>query len=168
VVMDHVLGTGPGFTNRISRVLRDEQGLAYSVNASIHSTAGILPGMFTAYIGTSPKNVKTAAHSFLREMRRIQDEAVPKDELDLAKSYLIGSFPLGFERAARRVSYLVSAEVHRFPADNLERLLRAFASVTSEDVQRAAKKHLFPERCAFAAAGPIAKADLAKAAGLSR
>ena len=31
VVMDHVLGTGPGFTNRISRRLRDEQGLAYAV-----------------------------------------------------------------------------------------------------------------------------------------
>ena len=37
-VMDHVLGTGPGFTNRITRRLRDELGLAYAVHADIHSS----------------------------------------------------------------------------------------------------------------------------------
>jgi zinc protease len=39
-VMDHVLGTGPGFTSRCSRKLRDEQGLCYSVSAGITASAG--------------------------------------------------------------------------------------------------------------------------------
>jgi zinc protease len=162
VVMDHILGTGPGFTNRIARILRDELGLAYSVNASIHGTAGILPGMFTAYIGTSPQHVTTAVEGFLREIRRIRDEPVRKDELELAKSYLIGSFPLGFERAARRAAYMVSAELHSFPPDNLERLLAQFAEVTAEDVQRVARAHLFPDACCLAAAGPISRPELAR------
>ena len=38
-VMDHILGTGPGFTSRIARGLRDEQGLCYSVDAAITSSA---------------------------------------------------------------------------------------------------------------------------------
>ena len=160
VVMDHVLGTGPGFTNRISRRLRDELGLAYSVHANIHASAGLLPGMFTAYIGTSPEHVKTAIEGFLREIRRIQDEPVGDEELHLAKSYVIGSFPLGFERAGRRASYMVSAEVHRFPEDNLERLLRQFAAVTAADVQRAARKHLFPDASCLVASGPISRAEL--------
>jgi zinc protease len=162
VVMDHILGTGPGFTNRISRVLRDELGLAYSVNASIHSTAGILPGMFTAYIGTSPKHVATAVRGFLSEIRRIQSDRVSDDELELSKSYLIGSFPLGFERASRRASYLVSSELHAFPPDNLERMLEAFAAVTAEDVQRVAQKHLFPDASCLVAAGPISRSELVK------
>ena len=162
VVMDHILGTGPGFTNRIARILRDELGLAYSVNASIHGTAGILPGMFTAYIGTSPQHVTTAVQGFLREIRRIRDEPVGKDELELAKSYLIGSFPLGFERAARRAAYMISAELHAFPPDNLERLLAQFAAVTAEDVQRVARAHLFPDACCLTAAGPIARNELAR------
>jgi zinc protease len=168
VVMDHILGTGPGFTNRISRILRDELGLAYSVNASIHSTAGLLPGMFTAYIGTSPQHVKTAVQGFVREIRRIQDEPVGAEELDLAKSYLIGSFPLGFERAARRASYMVSSELHAFPPDNLERLLRAFAAVDAEDVQRVARKHLHPDASCLVAAGPIARSELVKIAARQR
>jgi zinc protease len=164
VVMDHILGTGPGFTNRISRILRDELGLAYAVNASIHSTAGILPGMFTAYIGTSPKHVRTAVQGFMREIHRIQDELVGEEELELAKSYLIGSFPLGFERASRRASYMVSAELHSFPPDNLERLLQAFADVRAPDVQRVAREHLFPDASCLVAAGPITRSELAKIA----
>ncbi len=163
VVMDHILGTGPGFTNRISKRLRDEQGLAYSVSANIHGSAGLLPGMFTAYIGTSPQHVPTALKGFLDEIRRIQEERVAADELDLAKNYLIGSFPLGFERASRRASYLVSAEVHHFPPDNLQRLLAEFAAVTAQDVQRVARAHLFPGASCVAAAGPIGRAALMRA-----
>lgn len=163
VVMDHVLGTGPGFTNRISKKLRDELGLAYSVNASIHGSAGILPGTFTAYIGTSPEHVATAVQGFRREIERIQDELVGEDEIEVAKSYLIGSYPLGFERASRRASYMVTHELHRFPPDNLERLLEQFASVTREDVQRAAKKHLHPAQCCLVASGPVKRADLERA-----
>jgi zinc protease len=164
VVMDHVLGTGPGFTNRIARILRDELGLAYSVNASIHSSAGILPGMFTAYIGTSPDKVRTALAGFRREIVRIQEELVGAEELEVAKSYLVGSFPLGFERAARRASYMISAEVHQFPSDYLERLLASFAAVTREDVQRVAREQLFPARCVLAAAGPLGKAEVSRLA----
>jgi zinc protease len=160
VVMDHVLGTGPGFTNRISRKLRDEMGLAYSVSASIHSSAGLLPGLFTAYIGTSPEHLVTATQGFLEEIRRIQTESVAKEELDVAKSYLLGSFPLGFERAARRASYLVSAELHGFPEDHLEKLLADFAAVTAADVQRVARAHLFPEESCIAAAGPVRRSEL--------
>ena len=162
VVMDHVLGTGPGFTNRIARILRDEKGLAYSVSANIHGSAGLLPGMFTAYIGTSPENVATAVKGFLHEMRRIQAERVGDGELDIAKNYLIGSFPLGFERAARRASYMVSHELHSFPSDNLDRLLRAFGAVTAEDVQRVAREHLHPATSCLAAAGPVKRPELEK------
>ncbi|MEM6672183.1 MAG: pitrilysin family protein [Planctomycetota bacterium] len=153
-VMDHVLGTGPGFTNRITRVLRDELGLAYSVHADIHTTAGLLPGMFRAYIGTSPENVQTAIDGFVSEMRRIQEEPVPDEELSVAKSYLVGSFAMGFERAVQRAQYMVRAELHSFPDDQLERLPAQFAAVTAEDVQRVAREHLHPDGCSIAVAGP--------------
>jgi zinc protease len=161
-VMDHVLGTGPGFTNRMARRLRDELGLAYTVHASISSSAGVLPGTFTAYIGTSPENLATAVRGFQREIRRIQDELVPRAELTLAKDYLTGSFALGFERAARRVQTLVSAERNHLPDDHLARLVRAFAAVTADDVRRVARAHLFPKHACLAVAGPVKKADLEK------
>ena len=160
VVMDHVLGTGPGFVNRISRRLRDELGLAYSVSANIHATAGILPGMFSAYIGTAPANVQTALEGFLSEIRRMQREEVSEDELSVARDYLVGSFVLGFQRAARRVAWMISAERHGFPDDALARLPREFAAVRASDVRAVAARHLFPERCAVATGGPLSRAGL--------
>jgi zinc protease len=160
VVLDHVLGQGPGFTDRISRRLRDELGLAYTVSAGISGSAGLSPGTFTAYIGTSPEHVGTAIEHFLLELHRIQDELVPADELQVAKDYLTGSFGMGFERASRRSGYLVTSHVHNFPADNLQSLPREFEAVTSADVQRVARKHLFPDRCCLSAAGPVKKSVL--------
>ena len=40
LVMDYVLGTGTGFTDRLSSRLRDREGLAYTVSANITSSAG--------------------------------------------------------------------------------------------------------------------------------
>lgn len=165
VVLDHVLGQGPGFTNRISRRLRDEEGLAYAVSAGITASAGLLPGIFTAYIGTSPDCVTQALLGFREEIARIQEELVPKSELDVAKSYLLGSFAIGFERASRRAAYLVSAEVHGLPPDDLQRLPRRFAAVTPAELRRVAREHLFPDRCCLSAAGPVQLKELKAALG---
>jgi zinc protease len=160
VVLDHVLGSGPGFTSRVTRRLRDELGLAYSVHASIASSAGVLPGTFSAYIGTSPKHVGTALAGFLEEIRRIREELVEPAELELARDYLLGSFALGFERAARRAQYTVFAERNELGDRHLQELCDAFAAVSAEDVRRAARAHLHPERSCVAAAGPITAAVL--------
>src|SRR5262249_45022897 len=71
LVMDYVLGTGPGFTDRLSARLRDREGLAYTVQANISSTADREPGVFTCYIGTDPKNFDRVKKEFLEELNRI-------------------------------------------------------------------------------------------------
>src|SRR5438034_3121691 len=75
-VMDTILGGGAGFTARIPQRLRDELGLAYTTFASITMTAGIDPGRFIAFIGTSPENRTLATQGLLNEIRRIIEEPV--------------------------------------------------------------------------------------------
>ena len=69
-VLDTILGGGAGFTARIPQRLRDELGLAYTTFASITMTAGIDPGRFVAYIGTSPENTKLAIDGLLNRSAR--------------------------------------------------------------------------------------------------
>ena len=160
MVMDHVLGTGPGFADRISRRLRDEEGLAYTVSANIHSSAGSQPGLFTAYIGTSPDKLEQAARGFVEEIRRIRDEPIEAAELDLVHSYLTGSFVLGFERASRRAQYLVFAYRQNLPEDHLAELPDRIRAVTVEDVQRVAREHLRPEHLCASGGGPVNQKEL--------
>ena len=73
LVMDYVLGTGPGFTDRLSARLRDREGLAYTVHGEHHWSADLEPGVFTCYIGTDTDNFDRVKKEFLEELNRIRD-----------------------------------------------------------------------------------------------
>src|SRR5262249_50085291 len=91
LVMDYVLGTGPGFTDRLSSRLRDRKGLAYTVSANITSTAGEEPGQFTCYIGTEPKHYDEVKKIFMEELALIRKEPPTAEEVADVKKYLIDS-----------------------------------------------------------------------------
>ena len=157
LVMDYVLGTGPGFTDRLSATLRDRQGLAYTVRAAITSSAGTQPGVFQGYIGTFPKSYLDVRHGFLKEVNRIRDEPATKQEVEDAKQYLLGSLPFRFTTLAGIAGQLMSAEQNALGFDFLEKYQKDVAAVTPEDVQAVAKKYLDPKALTIVAVGPIDK-----------
>jgi zinc protease len=152
-VMDHILGTGPGFTSRCSKKLRDEQGLCYSVSAGITASAGEEPGTFTAYIGTSPEHRQRAIDGFLDEIRRIRSEPPSEQELQDVKDYLTGSFVFALERNSNLASYAIRAKRFGLGFDYLHRYPELIRAVTREDVRAAAERHLHPDRLVIVSAG---------------
>jgi zinc protease len=155
LVMDYVLGTGPGFTDRLSSRLRDREGLAYTVNANITNSAGEEPGLFTCYIGTPPKNFAKVKGMFLEELNRIRAEKPMAEEVEDAKQYLLGS--LAFELTTNRqiADKLLYAERYKLGFGYLDDYRKAVAAVTPEDVQEVAKKHLDPQHMVLVAAGAL-------------
>ena len=156
-VMDHVLGTGPGFTSRIGKKLRDEQGLCYSVHASITSGAGLEPSLFAAYIGTSPEHRQRAIEGFLAESRTIRGTLPPEQELQDVKDYLPGSWGFGLERNSNLVGYVVRSRRYGLGYDYIHRYPDLVRAVTREEVQRVAQQHLDPERMIVVSAGATSK-----------
>ncbi len=152
-IMDHVLGTGPGFTSRCSRKLRDELGLCYAVSAGITPSAGEEPGTFTAYIGTSPEHRQKAIDGFLAEIHRIRTEPVTAPELQDVKDYLTGSFVFALERNSNLAAYAIRARRFALGFDFLQRYPDIVRSITVEQVREAAERHLHPDRLAVISAG---------------
>lgn len=152
-VMDHVLGTGPGFTSRCARKLRDEQGLCYSVSAGITASAGEEPGMFTAYIGTSPEHRQRAIDGFLDEIHRIRSEPVSAQELQDVKDYLTGSFVFALERNSNLAAYAIRARRFGLGFDYIQRYPELIRAITAEQVREAAERHLHPDRLVVISAG---------------
>lgn len=153
VVMDYILGTGPGFTSRISKRLRDEMGLCYSVNAAISSSAGEEPGEFVAYIGTSPEHREKAIDGFLEEIDRIREELVSDKELQDVQDYLTGSYIFAFERNTQLARYAVRAKRFDLGFDYIRRYPELIRAVTPADVLRVAQEHLHPDRMVRVSAG---------------
>ncbi|PIE24664.1 MAG: hypothetical protein CSA62_02195 [Planctomycetota bacterium] len=157
VVMDHVLGLGPGFTSRISRKLRDEMGLCYTVWAGISNSAGVLPGLFTAYIGTSPQQVELAVEGFLSEMHLIRKELPTEQEMADVQAYLTGSYVWALERNSGLVGFAIRLERFGLGDDYLRRYPELISAVTAKDVRESAEKHLDPERYTLVTLGPKAE-----------
>jgi zinc protease len=155
LVTDYVLGTGPGFTDRLSSRLRDRLGLAYTVSANITSSAGEEPGLFTCYIGTDPRNFARVKAAFLEELARIRDEKPAPGEVEDAKKYLLGSLPFQLTSDGQIAGHLLTIERYALGLSYLEDYRRAVAAVTPEDVQAAARKYLDPKHMVLVAAGPI-------------
>src|SRR5262249_28414376 len=121
LVMDYVLGTGPGFTDRLSARLRDREGLAYTVSANITSSAGNEPGIFTCYIGTEPKNFERVEKEFLSEIKRIRQEKPSADEVEDAKKYLLGILPFQLTGDAQIAGHLLNIERFQLGFDMFDR-----------------------------------------------
>jgi len=153
-VLDTILGGGAGFTARIPQRLRDEMGLAYTTYASITMTAGLDPGRFVAYIGTSPANADRAIEGLLHEIRRIVDEPVSAAELQDAKDFLTGSFVFAFESSSQIARFLVHAEVYGLGFDFIETYPRLIRDISQEDIARVARKYLDTQNYSLVVVGP--------------
>jgi zinc protease len=157
LVMDNVLGTGPGFTDRLSAKLRDRQGLAYTVYATITASAGNERGLFTGYTNPNAKDFLPARDGFVAEIAKMCAEPPTVQEVEDAKKYLLGSLPFKFTTMSAVAGQLLDAERYGLGFDFLETYRKEVAAVTPADVHAVAKKHLHPKALTIVAVGAIDK-----------
>jgi zinc protease len=140
-VASYILGGGS--TGRLYGRVRDQGGLAYSVYSYLN------PGRFGASIilgaQTRTAEVPTVIDLIRQEAQRIGREPVRDHELDLAKSYLIGSFPLRLDTTRKVSDFIVSVEEQGLGLDYPDRYLEQIRRVTVADVQRVAAKYFAPD-----------------------
>lgn len=166
VILDNILGSGPGFTSRIARKLRDEKGLCYSVFAGMTHSAGVQPGLFTAYIGTSPGQEGEAIAGFLKEMNEIRSSLATKREIADVKAYLTGSFVWRFERNTSRAGFIHGCERFGLGDDYAARYPDLIESVRASDVRDCAQRLLMPDNYYCVTIGKLGKVP--KAVGKAR
>jgi zinc protease len=155
LVMDTILGSTPGFTSRIPRVLRDEQGLAYSTFSNITASAGIDPGRFVAYIGTSPENLAKALDGLRREIYLIVTAGVTQAEVDMARDYLTGHFVFDFQTNSQIAEFLITAQTYGLGFDYLQKYPERIRAITAGEVDRVARKYLAPDCLTTVVVGPV-------------
>lgn len=153
-IMDVVLGGGPGFTSRIPRKLRDEQGLAYSTYSDISGSAGMYPGMFVAFVGTSPQNRETALRSLCQEIKNLVENGISAEELQTAQEFLTGSFVFDFQSNVNVARFLLTTEVFQLGDDYVEKYPHLIEMVDREEVGRVARKYLDTLNCTTVVVGP--------------
>jgi len=149
-LVNEILGGG-GFRGRLMREIREKRGLAYGVSTELVSFrhAGVILGS----VATENARVAQSIALIRAEWRRMRDEGPSQGELDLAKDFLVGSFPLTLDTSARIASLLVEIQLENLGIDYLDRRAALFGAVTLDQAKRVAYNLLDPDGLSFAVVG---------------
>lgn len=136
-VLLHVFGDGP--SSRLFRIIRDERGLAYEVDAAnvVYSDTGTV----VVSTASSPRHRGEIERVIAGEIEDLAADGVDSDELAAAIGYLQGATVLGLEDPGSRMARLAGGELMGRTVPVGESL-DGFAAVTSDDVSRVAAEIL--------------------------
>jgi zinc protease len=141
-VMETILGSSPGFTNRLARRLREELGLTYDVSGTITDGADFAAGPFQVMLGVDEKNQKRVMEAVLEVLRTFQNEGPTEEELTDAKRYLLGSFASSWDTVADTAAYLVGTRRFGLGSDYPFHFEAGISAVTREEVLRVAREQI--------------------------
>jgi predicted Zn-dependent peptidase len=157
-VMNEILG-GSGFTSRITKTVRSNEGLAYSAGSGL-SPGVFYPGRFKAGFQSKSRTVPYATSLVFEEIRKIREGSVTAEELDTIKNNIVQTFPSGFASKAQSMAVFASDEYTKRHPAYWATYRERIQAVTAADVQRVAREHLVPEKMIVLVVGQQAEIDL--------
>ncbi|AMV36322.1 M16 family metallopeptidase [Planctomyces sp. SH-PL62] len=157
LILDHILGSGPGFSDRLGRIVRDEMGLVYSIGGGATDSADVLPGVFRIYAGTRPEEADRVVAAVSEQIRAMHDGDFSDDEVIRVQRYLTGASLFELQTVEQRAERLVDLERLGLPLDEPRTWPARIAAVTPARVRDAARRRLSPDGLFRVELGPASR-----------
>ena len=149
VVLNTLLGGY--FHSRLNLNLRE--GKAFTYGAQMSFDMRKYPGPFIVSADVRNAVTGSAVGEVLYELRRIREDLVTPEELDLVKGFIVGSFPLQLETANQIASKVIDLELYDLPRDFYDTFSDRVENTSGEDLLRVSRRYLHPDRVAIVVAG---------------
>lgn len=149
LLMHTVLGATA--SSRLFMNLREEKGYTYGAysNLDARRTAGTFRSTAEVRTPVTGDSLK----EFFYELGRIRNEPVSQKEIQDAKSYLTGVFPIRLETQEGLIDQLVQIKMLNLPDNYLETYRDRVQAVTIEEIQRIAQTYVQPDLAAVVVVG---------------
>jgi len=141
-ILNEILGGG--FSSRILNEVRTKRGLAYMAN-SIPGYNYPRPGIFGAIAGTKSESTLVTIQIIEQEIKKVTEEPVTDEELDLARSALLNSFVFNFDSPAKVAERIGFFEFYGYPLDFLQSYQKGLREATPQSILESARRHIHPE-----------------------
>ncbi len=140
--------------NRLHQVLRTERGLTYGAKADMDTL--LEAGDFEASTSTRTEATGEVIRLIVDEFWRLQRERVGDRELNDAKAYITGSFPLTLEVPDAIATQVLNVLFYGLPVEQLQTYRDRVNAVRPDDVERVARYYLRPDRLSIVLVGNAA------------
>lgn len=151
-VANQILGGNEG---RLFLNLRETRGYTYGAYSRYNTDP--LVGSFYASAEVRNEVTDSAIAEIIKEIRRMRDELVTPEELDLAKKFISGTFGLSLENPQTISRFAIDIERYNLPKDYYKNYLKALNAVTAEDVRNVARKYFDADRLHIVVVGKAAE-----------
>jgi zinc protease len=155
-VLNYTFG-GSTFDSRLTKEVREKRGLVYTIDSDIlnFDRSSVLVGS-----AVMRKGAETEVEPLINdEVKDLHVMGMTPEEMELAKQYITGSFPLMLDTSDKLTSYLDFMQRKKLGPDFLETRNSLIEAVTPEDVKRVADQLLVPGRLITVVAGEHAKTE---------
>jgi zinc protease len=153
-VANYILGGG-GFSSRMMEEVRVKRGLTYGVSTSL--TAYSKAAVWQGSVATRADAVRQTVQVVKDTMAKFAADGPTQQELDDAKTYLTGSFPLAFASNSGTASQLGTFQRQNLDIGYVARRNSLIQAVTLADVKRVAKRLFDPARLTVVIGGSPAE-----------
>jgi zinc protease len=149
-VANYILGGG-GFSSRLTDEIRVKRGLTYGISTSLssYSKASVMMGQ----VATRANAIRQTIQVVKDTMANFAQNGPTQTELDDAKTYLTGSFPMAFASNSGTASQLGTFQRQNLDIGYVARRNSLIQAVTLADVRRVAKRLYDPKRLTVVIAG---------------
>jgi predicted Zn-dependent peptidase len=148
---------GGTFNSRLNRVIREEKGYSYGIHSSFEMRRRAGPFAVRCAVETAvtvPALVET-----LRIVREMTEIPPTGDEMNVARDYLVGVFPLRFETSGQVAAALSGLVVFDLPDDELDRYRPAVSAVDADAVAEAASRNIRPNELSVVIVGDASQVE---------
>ncbi|WP_419741151.1 M16 family metallopeptidase [Ruegeria sp.] len=149
-VLNHILGGG-GFESRLMQEVREKRGLTYGVYSYLAPKD--LASVYLGSVSSSNDRIAEAVAVIRDEWARAASEGVTQKELDDAKTYLTGAYPLRFDGNGRIAGIMVGMQMQGLPIDYIATRNDKVNAVTLDEINRVASELLDPDGLHFTIVG---------------
>lgn len=142
-IANYILGGG-GFSSRLMEEVRVKRGLTYGVSTSLSSMnkASVMVGS----VATRADAIRQTVQVVRQTMARFAKDGPTQQELDDAKTYLTGSFPLAFASNSGTAAQLGTFQRQNLDIGYVAHRNSLINAVTLADVKRVAKRLFDPAK----------------------
>lgn len=126
---------GSGFTSRLVDEIRVNRGLTYSIRSRFEMFRNT--GTFGITTFTKNESIRPMVDAVLEVVRALQREGPSVEELDKARRFITGLFPLGLQAPDALAARVADVEFYGLEQDHLDRYAERIAAVSMDDVRRA-------------------------------
>ncbi len=135
VLINHVLGGY--FGSRLMKNIREEKGLTYGIHSSISTLKN--DAFFVIGTDVNKENRKLALAEIKREIKKLRQDLIEYEELEIAKNHLLGSLQLETANPFSIVEKIKVIRLNHLSSDFYSTLFTSIQSSTSESLKRLAE-----------------------------